>query len=355
VNSFPTRLCLAAALLGTAAALQAAPAAVPARPIPPLPVSSWASEEARAAYDKLATQPPDPDFHGDVAAMRKWNAGREQQRLEDALKRYPAATRQATMGGVRVDIVEPKAPIPQRNRGRVLINLHGGGFMWGAGAGALSEAVPIAGTGRVKVVTVDYRMAPEHKFPAASEDVASVYRVLLRQYRAQDIGLYGCSAGGILAAEAVAWFAKHGLPRPGAIATLCGTGAEVGGDSGYVAAWAAGQAIPAGGKPLRLLDLPYFQGADAHDPLVFPIESRQTLAQFPPTLLLSGNRDFTASSLTVMHRRLREAGVDAELYQFDGLWHAFVMDPTLRESTEAYHIVWDFFDRHLGRAGARQR
>jgi acetyl esterase/lipase len=352
---FKSRLCVVAALLGTAAVVQAGPSAVAGRPAPPLPVSAWASEEARAAYHKLATQPPDPDFHGDVAAMRKWNSEREQQRLNDALKRYPVTIHAATMGGVRVDIVEPKAPIPQRNRGRVLINLHGGGFMWGAGAGAQSEAVPIAGTGRVKVVTVDYRMAPERKFPAASEDVASVYRALLRQYRPQDIGLYGCSAGGILAAEAVAWFAKHGLPRPGAIATLCGTGAEVSGDSGYVAAWAAGQAIPAGGKPLRLVDLPYFQGVDARDPLVFPIESRETLAKFPPTLLLSGNRDFAASSLTVMHRRLREAGVDAELYQFDGLWHAFVMDPTLPESAEAYHIVWDFFDRHLGRAGAPRR
>jgi acetyl esterase/lipase len=323
--------------------------------VPPLPVSAWVSEQAGAAYEKLATQPPDPDFHGDVAAMRKWNSEREQQRLDDALKRYPATMTSAVMGGVHVDIVEPKAAIPKRNRGRVLINLHGGGFMWGAGAGALSEAVPIAGTGQVKVVTVDYRMAPEHKFPAASEDVAAVYRALLRTYSPQNIGLYGCSAGGILAAEAVAWFAQHGLPRPGAIATLCGTGAEVAGDSGYVAAWAAGQAIQTGGKPLQLVDLPYFQGVNPHDPLVFPIESRELLAKFPPTLLLSGNRDFAASSLTVMHRRLREAGVEAELYQFDGLWHAFVMDPTLPESVEAYHIVWNFFDRHLGRATARQR
>lgn len=222
--------------------------------------------------------------------------------------------------------------------------------MWGAGAGAISEAVPVAATGRVKVVSVDYRMAPEYKFPSASEDVAAVYRHLLRRYRASDIGIYGCSAGGILAAEAVTWFQKHDLARPGAIATLCGTGAEVKGDSGYFAAWAAGQPIPPGGKPLQLVDLPYFQGVNPHDPLVFPIESKDVLAKFPPTLLLAGDRDFTASSLTVMHRRLREANVDSELFLFDGLWHAFVMDPTLPESREAYSIIWSFFDRHLGRS-----
>src|SRR5206468_7800505 len=140
----------------------------------------------------------------------------------------------------------------------------------------------------------------------------SVYRALLRSYNASNIGLYGCSAGGILAAESVAWFQRHGLPRPGAIANLCGTGAEVAGDSGYFAAWAAGQAIPAGGKPLQLVALPYFQGVDPHDPLVFPIESPEVLAKFPPTLLLAGDRDFTASSLTVMHRRLRQAHVESE-------------------------------------------
>jgi acetyl esterase/lipase len=357
VNKFAAffRFALLATISGSS--LAEAPAAPPgnalSQPIPPLPVSSWASKEAHEAYDKLASEPPQPDFHGDVAAMRAWNAKREKQRLKDALARYSVDIISARMGGIPVDIVTPKGGVAPNNLHRVLINLHGGGFMWGAGDGALSEAVPIAVTGRVKVITVDYRMAPEHKFPAASVDVASVYRTLLLRYKPSSIGLYGCSAGGILAAESVAWFQQHGLPRPGAIATLCGTGAEVAGDSGYFAGWAAGQAIPPGGKPLQLVDLPYFQGVDANDPLVFPIESPEVLAKFPPTLLLSGNRDFAASSLTVMHRRLRQAHADSELYIFDGLWHAFVMDPTLPESREAYDIVWDFFDRHLGRSGHR--
>jgi acetyl esterase/lipase len=52
-----------------------------------------------------------------------------------------------------------------------------------------------------------------------------------------------------------------------------------------------------------------------------------------------------------MHRRLRQAKVKSDLFLFDGLWHAFVMDPTLPESREAYGIVWGFFDQHLGRSG----
>ena len=58
-------------------------------------------------------------------------------------------------------------------------------------------------------------------FPAASEDIAAAYRALLKDHRPENIGLYGCSAGGTLAAQAVAWLQKEGLPRPGAIAMIC--------------------------------------------------------------------------------------------------------------------------------------
>jgi acetyl esterase/lipase len=87
---------------------------------------------------------------------------------------------------------------------------------------------------------------------------------------------------------------------------------------------------------------------------VFPIVEPAMLAKFPPTLLLVGSRDFAASSLTVMHRRLLQAGVDAELVMFDGLWHAFYIYPSLPESREAYEILRRFFDSHLGRSRARQ-
>src|SRR5581483_976376 len=92
-----------------------------------------------------------------------------------------------------------------------------------------------AGLGGFKVITVDYRMFPEHKFPAASEDVAAVYRALLQHYKAADIGIFGCSAGGILTAQSVAWFQTHGLPRPGAIGIMCASAGGFGaGDSGVL-------------------------------------------------------------------------------------------------------------------------
>lgn len=320
-----------------------------------IPFSTLASAEARATLAKLLTAAPGPDFRRDIAAARRFYDGFNNERLAEMRARYSVSVTSETIAGVRVDVVVPTEHLPARNRDRVLINLHGGAFMRGAGSGALVEAVPIAATSRIKVIAVDYRMAPEHRFPAASADVAAVYRTLLKTHKAGDIGIYGCSAGGILTAQSVAWFAAHELPRPGAIVTLCATGAELDGDSAYVAPVLTGQPpVPAGAKPpLLLADLPYFEGVDRRDPLAFPAVSREVLAGFPPTLLIAGGRDYSTSSMTTMHRRLREAGVDAELFVFDGLWHAFFVYPGLPESRETYAIIGRFFDDRLG-AGKRQ-
>jgi epsilon-lactone hydrolase len=315
-----------------------------------IPFSNLASPEARQALMTLGKAPPEP---ADIEGLRRFHSEATEKLLVKMRDAYPVSIKPQKIAGINTQVVVPQAAIAANNRGRVLINLHGGAFAFGSGNGGLVESVPIAATERIEVIALDYRLAPENRFPAATEDVAAVYRELLKSHHPEDIGIYGCSAGGILAAESVAWFSSHGLPTPGAIATLCATGAEIDGDSAYLAPMLSGAPIPAGGHPLLLTSLPYFQGVDPQDPLAFPIVSPRVLARFPPTLLIAGNRDFSASSLTLMHRRLRAVGVEAELYLFDGLWHAFVVDSSLPESREVYGIVARFFDGHLGRRPKR--
>jgi monoterpene epsilon-lactone hydrolase len=318
-----------------------------------IPFSNLASPEARQALVALHKASPEPDSRTDIEGLRRFHSAATDKLLGKMREIYAVSITPRKIAGINTQVVIPQAGVAKNNRGRVLINLHGGAFTFGSGNGGLVESVPIAATERIEVIAVDYRLAPENKFPAATEDVAAVYGELLKSHRPEDIGIYGCSAGGILAAESVAWFSNRGLPTPGAIATLCATGAEIDGDSAFLAPLLFGTPIPAGGHPLLLTSLPYFQGVDPRDPLAFPIVSPQLLAKFPPTLLIAGNRDFSASSLTLMHRRLRAVGVDAELYLFDGLWHAFIVDCSLPESREVYGIVARFFDSHLGRRAKR--
>jgi monoterpene epsilon-lactone hydrolase len=317
--------------------------------VPPmaLPPSTLLSPEARMMMAREQAINP-PDFAGDIKAARAFWGRYNDDRLKEVRALFRTDTRREYMDGVPVDVVTPKDGIVPRNAARVLINVHGGAFQWGSGSGALVEAIPIAATMGIKVVTVDYRLAPEHRYPAASQDVTAVYTALLKQYRPENIGLYGCSAGGVISAQTVAWLHKNGLPRPGALGTFCGTGAAFQGDSVYLSEpLTHGKAMP-DAPPTAILANPYMKGVAARDAEAYPLGHDDVMAAFPPVLQLAGSRDFAASILTWQHRRLTALDVHSELQIFDGLGHAFFVWPDMPESMEAYRLIAAFFDRHLG-------
>ncbi|MEP6939622.1 MAG: alpha/beta hydrolase fold domain-containing protein [Rudaea sp.] len=308
------------------------------------PFSAFVSPEALARFQQvLADGRKSPDIFGPIAASRKFYGDMNDSRAERMRKLYPVDVKASKIGGVPVDVVSPLA---QTDNKRILINLHGGGFLWGAGSGGLVESIPVANLAKIKVISVDYRQGPENTFPAASEDVEKVYRALLEHHRAQDIGIYGCSAGGVLTAEAVAWIASRKLPAPGAIGIFCAGLVDMDGDSAYVASLLMGDTVPA--SPMRLAMLPYFKGASVDDPLVMPGASAAVLAKFPPTLLISGTRDFAMSALLRSDELLTAAGVSTEVHVWEGMWHSFFSDPEMPESQAAYRVMANFFMRHLG-------
>ncbi|WP_206741932.1 alpha/beta hydrolase fold domain-containing protein [Hyphomonas beringensis] len=277
--------------------------------------------------------------------------------MERQAELFPFKKEDTEIGGVHVYEYTPVDGVAERNKDRVLINLHGGGFITCWPGCAELESVPLASLGKFRVVSVDYRQAPEYKFPAASEDVAKVYAELLKTYPAENIGIYGCSAGGMLTGMSVAWFQAHGLPKPGAIGIYCaGSAAPVngfGGDANYTAT-AIGEgrfmAPPSGAqseKPKRS-QMPYLSEADPYDPLVAPAESDEVMAQFPPTQIITGTRGFELSSAVYTHSRLVKAGVDADLHVWEGMFHGFFYNPDVPESRDAYDVMINFFDKHLG-------
>jgi monoterpene epsilon-lactone hydrolase len=320
-----------------------------------VPFSQFASPEAKTAFlqshrylNKYASVQASV-----ITKQRQVFADDYQPALRRVNSLYTVETLPNPMGGVYTDLITPRNGVDVRNRNRVLINLHGGGFLMGARIMGALESIPVASLGKIKVVAVDYREGPEYKFPAASEDVIIVYKELLKRYKARNIGIYGCSAGGVLTTEAVAWIEKEKLPLPGAIGVLCASAAGwSGGDSGALAMPLIGIPTPpdstAPPHP-EVSNTPYFSEADFNDPLVMPIRSDAVLSKFPPTLIVTSTRDIALSSAVYTHSRLVTLGVEAELHVWEGLRHGFfTADPDLPETKEVWQVIVNFFDKHLG-------
>lgn len=323
-----------------------------------LPLSAALSPSTRAALASILHRQPrteipratrftsEDEYRSAVDAFRaQVDIGFAKPMSERLLAQFPVLIARDKIGGVPV---EEFTPADGPSTDCVLINLHGGAFCAGAIYGGRVESIPLAHIGRFRILSADYRQGYEHKYPAASEDIAALYTELLKSYAPGKIGIYGGSAGGVLTAQATAWILQHGLPAPGAIGIFgAGTGGR--GDSDYFAAIGSGKRPPlamlgslAGGS------VGYFSSATDTDPLVNPIIAPESFrARFPPSLLITGTRAFDMSPAIATHRALAQAGVDASLHVFDGLGHCFYYDATSPEGTDAYQTMTRFFHKHL--------
>jgi epsilon-lactone hydrolase len=248
------------------------------------------------------------------------------------------------IAGVPVHIVTPDG-MPDANKDKVLMNLHGGGF--NSDSGSYTESIPIAGYTKIKVVAVLYRLAPESPFPAAVDDSVAVYKELLKTYKPDHIVIYGTSAGAILTAEVAVKLKQLGLPMPAALGIFSGMGDFArDGDSQamYALRGLSGHLDPPAPGPH---DAEYVGTTDAKDPVLSPIYA--DLHGLPPTLFITSGRDLLLSGTANLHRAYLNAGVDARLVVFDALPHAFWYSPLLPEALEANHMMADFFVKQLSK------
>ena len=247
------------------------------------------------------------------------------------------------IAGVPVRIVTPDG-MPEANRDKVLLNLHGGGF--DSDSGSITETIPIAGFTKIKVIAVLYRLSPENPFPAAVDDSVAVYKELLKTYKPDHIAIYGTSAGAILTSEVAAKIKLLGLPLPAALGIFSGAGdfARAGDSSALFSLTGLSGHLDTPGTGQPPLSA-YATTTDRKDPVLSPIYS--DLHGMPPTLFITSERDLLLSGTINLHRAYLNAGVDARLVVFDALTHAFWYNPMLPEALEANHIMADFFVKQL--------
>jgi acetyl esterase/lipase len=267
--------------------------------------------------------------------------------LPGMMERLHVKVEKTTIDGVRAFVVTPDVIAPE-NANRVLIHVHGGCYVLNPGEAALPEALFMAGFGHAKVISVDYRMPPEAYFPAALDDAMTVYKSVMKATSPKNIAIFGSSAGGALTLEMVLKAKQEGLAMPGAIApgTPMSDVTKVG-DTFVTNAMLDNVLV----SPDGFCDAGtkvYAAGHDLKDPLLSPIYG--DVNGFPPTILTSGTRDLLLSNTVRMHRKLRQAGVDAALQVFEGQSHAqYYRDDTSPEAKEAFEEIAAFFNRNLGK------
>lgn len=264
--------------------------------------------------------------------------------LREALK---VKVEPVTIAGVKAHMVTPDT-IPPQNRNRLLVHVHGGCFVSFPGESGTVEAIYMAGFGHFKVLSVDYRMPPDHPYPAGLDDAMAVWKAASKTTKPKNMAIFGSSAGGNLTLAMVLRAKMEHLPLPAAIAP--GTPMSdltLAGDSFQTNAMVDNVLVAPGANCDKRAAL-YTAGRDLRDPLLSPVYG--DMRGFPPTILTTGTRDLLLSNTVRVHRKLRQANVESILQVFEGQSHAqYYRDVDAPESKEAFEEIARFFDKHLGK------
>jgi epsilon-lactone hydrolase len=277
-----------------------------------------------------------------------------QQAADEALPRLAKARaalgvsiEPTTVGGVKAFLLTPKE-IPEADKNQLVFNIHGGGYIFGPGESGTEEAMLMAVYGGYKVLAIDYRMPPDGPYPAGMDDLTAAWRAVIATTDPRRVAVEGTSAGGGMALALMLRAKAEGMPLPAAIAPgtpssdLTNTG-----DSYKTNEWIDNVLVSVDGYPSRGTRL-YAHGHDLKDPQLSPIYG--DFHGLPPAILTTGTRDLFLSNTVRVHRKFREAGVDADLQVYEGLSHAqYLFDPCGTVPKEVFGEITRFFDAHLAK------
>jgi acetyl esterase/lipase len=317
--------------------------AVPAREIPLPTTVSPELQKVIAGPIPPRTQPPTtPD--GWKKLQREQDA--EVERLTaDAVKEAGVTIEPAEIAGVKCHYVAPKHVLADRDDNLIVV-VHGGAFVFNSAAASFGEAALLANACKTRVVSIDYRVPPDHPFPAASDDILAVWSALAKVRDPKTMAMGGTSAGAALTMTTILRCKAEKLPMPAAL--FLGTPAAdmtKTGDSQFLNAEVDHTLGRFEGMIEECHKL-YAGGQDLLDPLLSPVYGDFT--GWPPTVLISGTRDLLLSTTIRIHRRLRAARVTAELHVYEGMSHAdYLTAYRSPESRDALGEVSAFFARHL--------
>jgi acetyl esterase/lipase len=213
----------------------------------------------------------------------------------------------------------------------VILHCHGGGYSTGSSAYARMLTSKLASSTSMDVLSFDYRLAPEHPYPAALEDAISAWNYLmLLGYGARDVIITGDSAGGNLALALTLRLKQEGRLMPRGLVLL----------SPWTDLTSSGKSFESRAQLDPVLDrvyidrmvVAYADGQNLENPLISPLFGDFT--GFPPTYIQVGDNEILLSDSKRLYQNMIKAGVSAKLEVFRGMWHVFQMSP-LKKAAEA--------------------
>lgn len=290
------------------------------RKFPPPPRSI--SSEAQHALERLAARPPMPPMPqlSDLEGWRAYVRARDEQIVSGYFSRVPVpeGTRivRREIAGVAVYDIAP--PGVSSDAAEILIDIHGGGFTQLGGDACRVTGIVAALRAGVRTLSPDYRMPPDHPYPAALDDITAVYRAVLRTHAPSSLVMSGASAGGNLCAASILRLRDAGVPLPVAAVLLTPQADLTETGDTFRTLDGVDPALTDSGLTERIAL--YADGRNLSNPLLSPIFA-DFARGFPPSFLQSGTRDMFLSNTVRLHRALRRGGIEAELHIFEAMPH----------------------------------
>ncbi|MBN8990369.1 MAG: alpha/beta hydrolase [Rhizobiales bacterium] len=300
---------------------------------------------ARAAQD-IATAPIDLAIERVRAVYRNWTRETTIARMRsDWDAAFGGSTvavtyERVSAGGVDGEWISPADTPPDK----AILYFHGGGFRIGSVDSHRDLISQIALASGCRVLAINYRLSPKHRYPAALNDTQVAYDWMLAQgFEPGNIAFAGDSAGGNLVLTTMLSLRERWLPLPAAAVLmspwtdLAATGAS------YVS---RAEADPIHQRPMILALAKNYLGGDDDpcDPLASPLYAN--LTGLPPLLIQVGDRETVLDDSVVFADKARGAGVDVSLEVWDGMIHVFQMFE-LPEARRAIASIAQFLNRHL--------
>ena len=235
-------------------------------------------------------------------------------------------------------------PDAQRTNGIVLY-LHGGAYVQGSINTSRALAARLSLASQTSTLSLEYRLAPEHPYPAAVDDAFGVYCELLTSYPGRPIAITGDSAGGGLSVALALRIRDAGLNPPVALALLSPWTDLTLGNASHSTLATVDPFFP-NSQPLSKAALAYAQGQDLKNPLISP--QFASFENFPPTLIHVGALEALLDDSRILAQRLSTGGALVELKIYPGMWHVWqVFSGMFEEADQSVFELGAFLNARL--------